>query len=63
MFALLKIITSLITGLVKTQDDNHEAFLAESTDRYDLERRMRLLANDGLAGARHFGSWHLDALR
>jgi CRISPR/Cas system CSM-associated protein Csm4 (group 5 of RAMP superfamily) len=63
MFALIEIIKSFFTGLIKTQQNSDEEFLAESTDRYDLERRMRLLANDGLADARHYGSWHLDALR
>ena len=63
MFALIEIIQSFLTGLIQTQHDSDEAFLAESTDRFDLERRMRAINNDGLSGSRHFGSWHLDALR
>ncbi|MEY4100602.1 MAG: hypothetical protein RL300_1773 [Pseudomonadota bacterium] len=63
MFALIEIIKSSVAGLFKTTHDRDEAFLAQSADRYDLERRMRAIDCDGLSGSRRFGSWHLDALR
>lgn len=63
MFALIEIIKSFFSGFIKSQHDLDETFLSESADRYDLERRLRLIDRDGLAGARHVGSWHLDALR
>jgi hypothetical protein len=36
----------------KSQHDIEEAFLSESTDVYDLERRMRLIDNAARDGAR-----------
>jgi Protein of unknown function (DUF3563) len=63
MFALIEIIKSFFAGFVKSQYDIDEAFLSESADRFDLERRQRMIDRDGLSGARHFGSCHLDALR
>ncbi|PIY28305.1 MAG: DUF3563 domain-containing protein [Comamonadaceae bacterium CG_4_9_14_3_um_filter_60_33] len=45
MSKLTELIKALIPGF-KSQHDMNEAFLSESTDVSDLERRMRLLDGD-----------------
>ncbi len=52
MSTLTKIIQSFLSAF-KSQRDIEEAYLAESTDHYDLERRMRLIDNCGNDAARY----------
>lgn len=51
MSTLIEIIKSLIPAF-KSQHDIDEAFLSESSDVCDLERRMRLIDSDARDGAR-----------
>lgn len=50
MSKLIEIIKSLVPGF-KSQHDIEEAFLSESADACDLERRMRLLDSDARQAA------------
>lgn len=51
MSKLIEIIKSFLPAF-KSQHDIEEAFLSESTDVCDLERRMRLIDNAEREGSR-----------
>ncbi len=51
MSKLIELIKAFIPGF-KSQHDIEVAFLAESSDVCDLERRMRLIDSDTRDGAR-----------
>lgn len=51
MSILIEIFKSFFPDF-KSQHDIEEGFLSESTDVYDLERRMRLIDNAARDGAR-----------
>ena len=44
---------------VRSQQDQDEAYLAQSTDIYDLERRMRQLDSRHYDARRHGGTYGL----
>lgn len=51
MSKLIELIKAFIPGF-KSQHDIEEAFLSESSDACDLERRMRLIDHDARDSAR-----------